>query len=160
MSALDPLIGRLSGELILVCDEQLLVSEANEPARSLLGERVVGRPVLRLVAAMGRVKGVAFTDALRALGGDEVTAPWELLLHVPRSTPVLASLRGARLPGGGWVIVGGGESPRLTQLYHEVLALNRELTDLVRQLTREQAALAATVNRLLQSQEAQHADHS
>jgi hypothetical protein len=161
MSALqiDPIFGRLSGELILVCDDDLTVRDANTLARSTLGERIVGRPLLKLITAMARAKGEAFLDALRSLGDADSTATWELLLHVPRAAPLLTGLRGARRPGGGWVIMGGGESPGLSRLYHEVLSLNAELTDLIRQLTREQAALAATVSRLTQRQEEHHAEH-
>jgi hypothetical protein len=62
-------------------------------------------------------------------------------------------MRGGRLPDGGWMIMGSGESPRLANLYHEVLAINTELTNLIRELTREQAVLTGTINRLLERPE-------
>jgi hypothetical protein len=51
------------------------------------------------------------------------------------------------------MIMGSGESPHLTSLYHEVLSINTELTTLVRELTRERTALTRTVSRLLVGQE-------
>jgi hypothetical protein len=160
-SPIDLIGSRLSGEVILICDDQMIVREANELARTTLSEHIVGRPLLRIVTAMARSKGKAFIDALGRLDDTAVTNTWELLLHVPRAAPLLVSLRGGRLPEGGWMIMGSSDSPRLTALYHEVLSINTELTNVIRQLTREQAALVSSINQLIESQRAPHdADRS
>jgi hypothetical protein len=44
------------------------------------------------------------------------------------------------------------EPPQLTAIYHEVLSINSELTNLIRQLNKEQARLAAQIERLLKEQ--------
>lgn len=150
---LQPLISQLSHELIMVCDQELVVREVNELAASMIGERIIGRPLLQLFSNMARPKAIAFINALLALDPGQVTATWELLLHMPRAAPLLVGLRGGRIGEGGWLLMGNGEPPRLTGLYHEVLALNTELTDLVRTLTREHAALAQQIERLMQEKE-------
>lgn len=148
------LFSQLSGEIILICDDQLLVREVNDLARTTLGDHIVGRPLLQLIAAMARSKGAAFIDELQRLDGTGVTATWELMLHVPRSAPPLfVGMRGGRLPDGGWMIMASSESPRLAHLYHEALSINIELTNLIRELTREQATLTRTLNHLLARQE-------
>jgi hypothetical protein len=132
--------------MILICDDQMTVREANELALATLSDNILGRPLLLLVANMARSKGATFIDELRCLDTKGVTPTWELMLHVPRDVPLLVGLRGARLPDGGWMIMGSGESSRLMGLYHEVLSLNTELTNLIRQLTRDKAALTRSVN--------------
>lgn len=154
MSSLIPApLGALSHDLILACDGEMIVREANALAVALLGRRVVGQPLLRLFAMMARPKAGAFLAQLRDLPPDATTEPWELLFHVPRATPLLANVRGGVVPCGGWLIVGSCPSPQLTTLYHEVLTINNELTNLVRQLSKEQALLSSRINRLLQAQE-------
>ncbi len=152
------MFGRLSGELILICNAQMQVCEANELTCATLGEPIVGQPLSQLFTSMARAKGAAFIAELQRLDASAVSATWELLLHVPHAAPLLAGLRGGRLPEGGWMILGSSELPHLTSLYHEVLSLNTELTNLIRDLTREQAALNETVHRLLEVQEKRHAD--
>lgn len=146
------LLSQLSNELILICDEQMMVREANEIALATLSAHILGRPLLKLVVAMARTKGEAFITELQHLDDTNVSSRWELLLHIPHATPLLTSVRGGRLPDGGWMIIGSSDSPRLTQLYHEMLSLNIELTSLIRDLTREQAALTETINRMLERQ--------
>ncbi|MFV9506612.1 MAG: hypothetical protein AB4911_18840 [Oscillochloridaceae bacterium umkhey_bin13] len=149
------LLGRLSHELIFMCDDGLIVREANGLALETLDRPLVGLPFAKLFATNARVKGEAFLGELRQLSPNEITVTWELMLHVPHQAPLLIGLRAGALEGGGWVIMGGGEPTGMHRLYHEVLALNTELTDLVRKLTREQAALSEQVRRLLAHQEKQ-----
>jgi hypothetical protein len=147
------LIGQLSNELILVCDGDLIVREANALALVTLSERIIGQPLLHLIAPVARGKGAAFIAELQRLSTEQLSVTWELLLRVPQDTPLLIGLRGGALPAGGWLIMGGGEPSGLSRLYKEVLALNTELTDLVRKLTREQAVLSEQVRRLLEREE-------
>lgn len=155
MSLLGPsnLLGRLSHELILVCDSNLIVREANELAIKTLNQPLIGRALLQLIAPAARSKAVTFIAELQQLSPDQLTISWELLLHVRQHAPLLIGLRGGALPAGGWLLMGGGEPSGISRLYQEVLALNTELTDLIRKLTREQAALSAQVQRLLDRQE-------
>lgn len=152
-TTLPGLIGKLSHELMLACDDELTVREANSLALSTLGPRIVGRPLLQLITSMARPKGAVFIAELEALEPEQVSTTWELLLHVPRAAPLLIGLRGGRRREGGWLIMGAVESPRLSGLYHEVLALNKELTELIRQLTRQQAELNHKLERLPITQE-------
>jgi hypothetical protein len=147
------LLGRLSHELILVCDSDLVIREANELAIRTLRQPLLGQPLLQLIAPSARSKAVAFIAELQQLSADQLTISWELLLHVPQDNPLLIGMRGGALPAGGWLLMGGSEPGGITRLYQEVLALNSELTDLIRKLTREQAALSAQVQRLLDHQE-------
>lgn len=142
MSASIPaLLGRLSNEIILACDGQAVVREANTAACLTLGERCVGKPLLRLLTTMARPKGRLFLDELETLSADGLSAPWELLFHMARATPLLLTMRAGRLPEGGWLLVGSSGSPRLNDFYHEALTINNDLTTLVRQLSKEQALL-------------------
>lgn len=151
-------VSRLSHELMLFCDDGLVVREANPLALTTLGPRIIGRPLAQLFATMARPKGAAFIEELGRLDAEAVSATWELLLHVPRAAPTLVGLRGGRSPAGGWVIMGASEPPHLTALYHEVLGLNTELTDLIRDLTRQQAGLSAQLACLLTATEQHDAD--
>lgn len=150
------LLSRLSHELIFVCDDALIVREANELAITTLAQPIVGEAFAKLFASNARIKGEAFIAELRRLGPDELTVTWELLLHVPDQAPLLIAIRAGALQGGGWVLMGGSEPTGVYRLYQEVLALNTELSDLVRKLTREQAALSDHVRRLLAHQENHH----
>jgi hypothetical protein len=49
--------------------------------------------------------------------------------------------------------VASRDSPQLTALYHEVLAMNNELTNLIRQISKEQARLITQLERLADAQE-------
>lgn len=151
--SIPDLIGQLSNDIILVCDQQCVVREANTVALQMLGSDIVGRPTLQLLATMSRTKGRAFFDHLRRLNAGECSEPWELLFHIARSAPLLISMRGGSTGGGQWLLVGSHESPQLTVLYHEVLAINSELTNLVRQLSKEQAQLTSRIETLMSSQE-------
>lgn len=150
----DQMLARLSNELILVCDDQMLVREANPLALETLGAQIVGKALPQLAAHVARSKAEAFAAELRQLDTDGVSTSWELLLQVPQAPPLLAGLRGGRTHEGGWMIMGAGETPRLTALYYEVLALNTELTNMIRGLIREQADLNSTVSRLVANQAA------
>jgi hypothetical protein len=153
-------VNRLSHELVLFCDDDMVVREANPVALTMLGPRLIGRPLLQLFSAMARPKGAAFLDELRGLEGEAVSATWELLLHRSRAAHALVELRGSRSPEGGWVIIGASEPPHLTALYHEVLGLNAELSELIRNLTRQQASLSAQIAHLLSTREQHNADHT
>lgn len=157
-SSIPELLGTLSHDIILVCNDQGVVQEANQLARQLLGEAIVGRLLLDLMTAMSYHKGEAFLNYLYTLPPNTTGDAWELLFHVPRSIPLRVSARGGALAGGGWLIVGGCEPPQLVALYHEVLAINSELTNLIRQLCKEQATLTSQVTHLLHLQEHLHAN--
>lgn len=147
----DQIFAHLSNEMILICDEQMLVREANPTALEALGKQIIGQPLTQLSSTVAQAKAEAFADELRQLNPSGVSTSWELLLHSPHATPLLAGMRGGRLPEGGWMIMGASEAPRLTALYYEVLAINTELTNMIRELIREQSNLSAAVKRLAAS---------
>lgn len=155
-SGLPGLMGVLSRELFIICDQQYLVCEANKLALQMLGSHIVGRPFLSLLADMSRTKGQIFVEHLYRLDSGVISDSWELLFDVIDSPPVLFSTRGALYEPGKWLLVGTYESPQLTALYHKVLAMNSELTNLIRQLSKEQVRLNREVMRLLEKQEHFH----
>jgi hypothetical protein len=157
-ASIPNLIGQLSNDIMLICDQQCIVREANPVALQTLGNEIVGRPVLQLLATMSRTKGRAFFDHLRRLAPGECSEPWELLFHMSQAAPLLISVRGGATDDGQWLLVGSHESPQLTVLYHEVLAINSELTNLVRQLSKEQAQLTSRIETLMSAQE--HDDYA
>ncbi|RRR69484.1 MAG: hypothetical protein EI684_15545 [Candidatus Viridilinea halotolerans] len=152
------LLGRLSNELILVCDHDLVVREANELAVQTLGEALLDHSLIELFSPTAQGKGTAFVAELQRLSPTQTTPTWELMLDVPHGNRLLIGLRGGKLPNQGWLIMGGGEPSGISNLYHEVLALNIELTTLIRKLSREQTVLNDRIQRLLEFQE-QHDVH-
>lgn len=157
---MSAILGLLSNDVILTCDPEGVVQHANVVAERRLGSELVGRPLLKLLSTMSRPKGIAFVEQLRTLTPGQTTEPWELLFHLARSTPLLICMRGAILDDGCWLLVGGLESPQLTTLYHEVLTINNELTNLVRRLSKEQAHLSRHLSRLLTTPESSGAEAS
>lgn len=154
--SIPPLLGRLSHDIILVYDEQHTILEANPLALRLLGSSVVGCSIMELMTDMSEEKALRFFDCTRTLALGEMSDTWELLFEIPGAEPMLINVRAGFWQPGRWLLVGMCESPQLTTLYHEVLAMNTELTNLIRELCREQARLSSQVSRLLQAQTQEH----
>lgn len=152
-TGIPALLGTLTQELILVSDLQSVVLEANPLAARLLGQHIVGQPLLQFLSTGSHNKGNMFLEHLSGLGEGEVSDTWELLFDTPAAEPLLLNVRAGRLEHGGWLIVASRDSPQLTMLYHEVLAMNNELTSLIRQISKEQARLITQLERLAKSQE-------
>jgi len=158
--AIPELLGTLSHDIILVCNTQEIVQEANPLAQQLLGEQIIGHPLLELMTTMSRAKGRAFLNHLSNQPDPAAAETWELVFHVPQTVPLRVRARGGPLKQGGWLIVCGCEPPHMMALYHEVLAMNSELTNLVRQLSKEQSVLTNRLTRLLQTEEQNNAGQS
>lgn len=146
------LLGALTQDIILVCDRGHIVREANPLACDLLGGDLIGRPLLSLLSTMSQTKGEAFLEHTRQIAPGTASDTWELLFHVPPTEPLLANVRMGFSTRGYWLVVGTHESPQLSALYHEVLAMNTELTGMIRELSREQVRLSNQVSRLLAEQ--------
>jgi hypothetical protein len=147
------LLGSLSHDLIMVYDEHYVIREANALALHFLGEQCVGQALPTLFADMAYDKGMAFLAQANTLQVGQTGEPWELLLNTVHIEPTLIKMRAGRWQPQSWLLVGMCDSPQLTALYHEVLEMNSELTNLIRQLSQEQSRLSGEVSRLLQTQE-------
>lgn len=150
------LLGHLSHELILVCDRQFVVSEANPLARQMLGQHIVGQPFRALLSEMTPAKNDAFLHHLQSVAAGSISESWEMLFQIPEREPVLLHMRGGLTEQGEWLLVGTYESPQAQALYHEVLAMNSELTNLIRQLNKEHARLSNQLSTLAETQEQTH----
>ncbi len=149
----DPVIpalfGDLSHDLILICDRHGLIREANLRSRQLLGEDIIGSPLLQLLSTMSHIKGNDFLQQITTLSPGATSDTWELLFDSADAAPLCVSIRAGALSPDYRVLIGGYEPPRLTTLYHEVLAINSELTNIIRQLSKEQARLRDQIERLI-----------
>jgi hypothetical protein len=152
-TGIPALLGTLTRDLIFACDAQSIVSEANPLATRLLGSYMVGQPLIQLLSTGSHTKGNMFLEHLSGLAEGGVSDTWELLFDTPSAEPLLLNLRAGRLEHGGWLFVASRDSPQLTALYHEVLAMNNELTNLIRQISKEQARLITQLERLADAQE-------
>jgi hypothetical protein len=150
------LLGHLSHELILVCGQEFTVHEANPLAKQMLGAHIVGQPFRGLLSEMTPAKNDAFLRHLQSVAKDQISESWELLFQVPEREPVLLHVRGGLTEQGEWLIVGTYESPQAQALYHEVLAMNSELTNLIRQLNKEHARLSNQLSNRVEVQEQTH----
>jgi len=150
---IPPMIGMLSHDIIIVCDEQTVVGEVNHVALGLLGSDIVGKPFASLLSERSYDKGDAFLDYITGLEIGDTTETWELSFQTIHSRSMPISIRSGRIEDNTWLLVGTIESPQLTAIYQEVLAINSELTNLIRQLSKEQAKLTDQLTRLLQAQE-------
>jgi len=65
-------------------------------------------------------------------------------------------MRGGLTEQGEWLLVGTYESPQAQALYHEALAMNSELTNLIRQLNKEHARLSSQLSAQIETQEQTH----
>lgn len=153
LPVIPPILGRLSHDVMLVCDRESIIQEANPLALRLMGPEIVGKPLSDVMAEKSKAKGEAFLGYLQELQEGDLSEAWELFFQVAGSSPMPVSVRGGLLEQDVWLLVGGCEPPQLTTIYHEVLAINTELTNLIRQLSKEQARLTSQVNRLLDSKE-------
>lgn len=143
------IVSSLSRDVIITCSPQCDIIEANAVARRMLGDMIVNQPFLSLLEESSRAKGKRFLEELAKTTEGEISHPWELIFHVPQGTPIAMSIRGGMVEEG-MVVVGTGEPPDLTTIYYEVLAMNSELTNLVRQISKEQARLSARLQNILQ----------
>lgn len=153
-AAIPDILGRLSHDVMLLCTREGVVCEANPVAKRILGEHIINQPLETLFSDMVGSKGKAFLDQLLDLADNETSNTWELFFKVPDSndiTPI--NMRGGAVDRERILLVGACEPPQLTAIYHEVLAINSELTNLIRQLSKEQARLSARLERLLNNEE-------
>lgn len=148
-SVIPTLFGNLSHELILVCDRHGLIREANQRSRQLLGDDIIGSSLLQLLSTMSYTKGNAFLQHVATLPPGATSDVWELLFDRSDTAPLCVNMRAGALSPDYCVLIGGYEPPQLTTLYHEVLAINSELTNLIRQLSKEQARLGSQIERLM-----------
>lgn len=144
------MLGRLSHEIILVCDEHGTIHEANPIALNMFGLSIIGRHLQELLFEKSVDKGNAFLSQLFELEMNSISNTWELYFNQPDSEPIACNIRGGKELAGYWIIIGACEPPELTAIYYEVLAMNSELTNLIRQLSKEQARLMTRLNELLQ----------
>jgi PAS domain-containing protein len=138
-AGIPAILGSLSNDLILVCDEAYVVQEANALACHILGTHMIGQPLINLLHRTSQDKGQAFLEHTRSIAAGETGDTWELLFAAPDREPLLISMRAGRSEHGTWLLVGMCESPQFTALYHEVLSINSQLTNLVRHLSKEQS---------------------
>ncbi len=155
-AGIPALLSTLTQDLVLVCDHSCRVYEANTLAVRLLGDYIVGKPFIQLLPPASQSKGNAFLEHMYNLNENQVSDTWELLFDTPSSELLLLNVRGGATGDGSWLLVGSRESPQLTALYHEVLAMNSELTTLIRQISKEQARLIQQLERLTQTEEHYH----
>lgn len=144
---IPPILGSLSSDIILVCDEGMTIREANTLALRTIGAQVIGQPLIAVFRNVSEDKARRFIAHLSTFREGEMCEAWELFL-TPLSKEsegrerISLSLRGGKLAGGWWLFVGACEPVQLTMIYHEVLAINSELTNLVRQMTKDRTRLA------------------
>jgi hypothetical protein len=144
---IPPILGTLSSDIILACDEDMTICEANALALRTIGTEVIGQPLIAVFRNTSEQKARRFIEHLSTFQVGEMCEAWELFL-TPLSTEsegrerMSLSLRGGKLAGGWWLFVGACEPVQLTMIYHEVLAINSELTNLVRQMTKDRSRLA------------------
>jgi PAS domain-containing protein len=155
-NGIPALLGHLSHDLIFVCDRQFVVSEANPLAKQMLGTHIVGQPFREILSTMTPAKNEAFLHHLQSVSAGNISESWELLFHVAEGEPVLLHVRGGMTEQGEWLLVGTYESPQSQALYHEVLAMNSELTNLICQLNKEHARLSSKLSELVETQEYTH----
>lgn len=155
-SGIAAMIGLLSHDLIMVCDAQHVVRETNGVVGQVLGRQVVGLPFLALLPEMAQSKGQAFLEHLQQIPVGARSDTWELLFTMSQPVPLPISVRAGWCDQQTWVLVGTREPPHATALYHKVLAMNSELTNLIRQLSKEQARLNVELLRLAETQEQFH----
>jgi len=67
---------------------------------------------------------------------------------------VVCAMRGGLVAPGNWLIMGASDPPELTSIYYEVLAMNSELTNLIRRLSKEQSRLNAQLSMFVHKRDA------
>lgn len=148
------ILGKLSHDVMLVGNLEGTIKEANSLALHMLGSDIVGTPFLSLISPKSGPKGDTFFNQIRELEVGNISNTWELFFNAPdASEAVLINVRAGILEPGCWMIMGACEPPQLTAIYYEVLAMNSELTNLIRQLSKEQARLTTRLNSVLQQNE-------
>ncbi len=155
-NGIPTLLGSLTHDLIVLCNPSYVVLEANTLAQEMLGTHIVGQSLLQLLHEKSQMKGQSFLKHLSHLAANETSNAWELVFYSASGETVMINVRAGLSDNGNWLLVGTCESPQLTALYHEVLAMNSELTNLIRQLSKEQARLNEQLSRLLDLQEHYH----
>lgn len=119
-SVIPTLFGDLSHDLILICDKDGLIREANVRSRQLLGEDIIGSTLLQLLSTMSHTKGNAFLRHIATLSPGATSDAWELFFDGSDTAPLCVSIRAGALSADYRVLIGGYEPPQLTSLYHEV----------------------------------------
>lgn len=144
------LFGTLSHDMLFVCNPEGIISEVNTLAQRMLGNGLVGKSFVNLLAESSRSKGMTLLENLRSYHLNDMSVTWELIFHGLEPNHLMVHVRAGVIAEDQWLIVGACEPPQLTAIYYEVLAMNSELTNLIRQLSKDQARLSTHLNRLLQ----------
>jgi hypothetical protein len=103
-------------------------------------------------------KGVTFLAELKQ-EIDQASEAWELIFQSTQAEPVLLQVRGGWLASGQWLFVGSNDLLNFSDVYYEVLAINSEMTNLIRQLSKDQARLNSQLETLFQVQEQTNVKH-
>lgn len=146
---IPPILGKLSHDIILVGTPEGIIQEANELAIHLFGKDVLGKTLLSLMSPKSHAKGETFFKHMLEFDVGEVSNTWELFFKTLETDTFLVNARAGLLESGIWVMMGACEPPQLTAIYYEVLAMNSELTNLIRRLSKDQARLTNKLNNLL-----------
>jgi hypothetical protein len=152
-SSIPDMLGRLSHDIIVVYNDDSVICETNAVAERVFGRDLVDQPLQSIFSSKTQTKTDRFLAQMRELSVGDISSSWELYFDIPDQSPMPVTLRGGALDQTLHMIVGAFESPQLTAIYHEVLAINSELTNLIRQLSKEQAHLSAQLDRLLHLKE-------
>ncbi len=152
-TVIPPMLGSLCHDMILVCDKQSIIQEANPVAMHMLGQDIIGNQLFTLLSDNSIEKGKAFIKNSNRLDVGEISGTWELIFntHALAHTPV--KMRGGLFSQEKLLLVGSCEQQHLMGVYNEVLAINSELTNLIRQVSKEQARLTTRLTRLIEAQE-------
>ncbi len=152
-SRIPDMLGQLSHDVIVVCTNEAIIYETNAVAERVFGQSLVDEPLQHIFSSKTQTKTERFLTQMRELSVGDISSSWELFFDIPDESPMPVTLRGGVLDQKLWMLVGAFESPQLVAIYHEVLAINSELTNLIRQLSKEQAHLSAQLDRLLHLKE-------
>lgn len=151
--AIPPMIGSLSHDLMLVCDKQGIIQEANPIALHMLGYDIIGNKLLSLLSDESTEKGKAFLRNSSKLDVGEISGMWELIFNTPGLVHTPVRMRSGLFSQEKLILVGTCDQPHLMGVYNEVLAINSELTNLIRQVSKEQARLTTRLTKLIEAQE-------
>jgi len=151
--AIPPMLGKLTHDVIILCSKDKIIQEANPFALRMIGPDIVGKSLESLFSDMSGSKVHSFIEHMSQFDMGEISETWELFFDTPEDEPRPINIRGGVMDTGEWLLVGTCEPPQLTTIYYEVLAINSELTNLVRRLSKDLAMLNSRLARLLQEQE-------
>jgi hypothetical protein len=148
-TTIPPILGKLSHDILLIGTTAGVIQEANDLAFHLFGEDILGKSFLTLMSPKSSTKGERFFAQVQGFQVGEVSNTWELFFKTLETDTLLVNTRAGLIQVGVWVMMGACEPPQLTTIYHEVLAMNSELTNLIRRLSKDQARLTSRLNNLL-----------